>query len=78
MPLVVDYKEGHTDQRVRFTVELTQAKMQECLSEGLMSKFKLATKFSTSGYQAGGVPSQEGCDVTCGWGVVVGLRQRVV
>lgn len=78
MPLVVDYKEGHTDQRVRFTVELTQAKMQECLSEGLMSKFKLATKFSTSGYQAGGVLSQERCGARCGWDVVMELRQRMV
>ncbi|GAX77591.1 hypothetical protein CEUSTIGMA_g5035.t1 [Chlamydomonas eustigma] len=48
VPLLIDYKEAHTDQKVHFIIELAPNKMQECLTEGLMSKFKLNSKFSTS------------------------------
>ncbi|KAG1667004.1 hypothetical protein FOA52_014316 [Chlamydomonas sp. UWO 241] len=47
-PLILDYREAHTDARVHFTLELTPAKMAECLAEGLITKFKLSSKFSTS------------------------------
>jgi hypothetical protein len=33
---------------VHFTLELTPAKMAECVAEGLVAKFKLSNKFSTS------------------------------
>ena len=33
--------------QVHFTLELQPNKMQECLAEGLESKFKMSSKFST-------------------------------
>ena len=47
-PLLVDYKESHTDQKVHFIIEVQPNKMQECLAEGLLTKFKLTSKFATS------------------------------
>ena len=43
-----DYKEHHTDVSVRFVVTLTERKMQEALATGLLEKFKLKSKISTS------------------------------
>lgn len=46
-PLLVEYKEHHTDVTVDFRLEVLPDKMAECLAGGLEAKFKLTTKFST-------------------------------
>jgi DNA topoisomerase-2 len=45
-PFITEYKEYHTDDTVRFVVELPAAHMQEALAVGLHNKFKLTTKIS--------------------------------
>jgi DNA topoisomerase-2 len=51
-PLLLEYKEHHTDVTVRFVLEFGAGKMAEAASGagGLEARLKLANKFSTSEY----------------------------
>ena len=47
-PLVKDFKEHHTDTKVRFTIDLTPEGVAAVNAEGVEAKFKLSTTISTS------------------------------
>lgn len=47
-PLLLDYKEHHTDTTVDFTVTLTEAGLKAVQEKGLVTFFKVQSKISTS------------------------------
>lgn len=56
---LIEYREHHGDTGIHFELQMAPAKMQEALSAGLMTKFKLTSKMSIGtslgGSEGGGV-----------------------